>query len=82
VIAEDRVDASVSQETDNLVREAVLVDAVAEADQLVDIPEDLERLEQPRFVAVHIGNDADLQKPLRQAMMFIILGRLTRIPEC
>ena len=40
VVTEDSVGAAVSQQTDDLVREAVFVDAVAEADQHVRIAQD------------------------------------------
>src|SRR5262249_28836523 len=71
VVAEDGVGAPVFKDLHDLVREAVFVDAVAEADKLVDIAEDLQCPEQAEPVAVDIRDNADFHAALRQAMIFI-----------
>src|SRR4029077_6786902 len=59
------------------IREAVLPDAVAETDQLVDIADQVERLREPGNIAMQVRDDADLQGALRQAMMFIAFRLMT-----
>src|SRR5262249_22455414 len=71
MVAEDRVGVPVSEDLHDLIRETVFVDAVAEADELVDIAEDFQCPEQAGPVAVHIRDDADFHAALRQAMIFI-----------
>ena len=60
VIAEDHVRLALLEEAHDLVREAVFLDAVAEADQLVDVAHQRERLRQPGGVAMDVRDDADL----------------------
>jgi len=62
-IAEGRVGAAVLENAHDIVREAVFVDAVAEADQLIDIMENIERPRQAGQVAVHVRDDAEGEQP-------------------
>ena len=65
----------------DLVREAVFVDAVAEANQLVDIPQYLQGLQQAAVIAVHVRDNADLQGLLRRPIMFIGFRLMTIFPS-
>ena len=58
MIAENDVCLSVLEELHDLVGEAVLIDAVAEADQLVDLAHQVQRLLQSCNIAVDIGHDS------------------------
>src|SRR5207249_3361718 len=96
VVAEDRMRAALLQHAHDVVREPVFPDAVAEADQLVDVADQAQRLCQPRNVAVQVRDDADLQEPPpvpsppsgeglgwgpRRRMMFIGLMLITASPS-
>src|SRR5580704_3503513 len=81
VVAKDRVGAALSEQANDLVREAVLVNAVAEADQLVDIPEYFQCMHQAGVVAMQVGDNADLQEWLRRAMMFMGFRLITTFPS-
>src|SRR6185437_11465909 len=59
VVAEDRVLLALPEDRDDLVREAVFPDAVAEADQLVDIAHQPQRLGEAARVAVKVRDDAE-----------------------
>jgi len=58
VVAQDDPRPPLLEQPHDLVREAVLVDAVAEADQVIDIAHQRERLAQPGGVAMNVGNDS------------------------
>src|SRR5260370_36082401 len=60
VVAENDRRLAILEQAHDLVGEAVLVDAVAEADQLVDLAHQPERVLEARGVAVNIGDDAEL----------------------
>jgi hypothetical protein len=59
MIADNDPCVTIAQQPDHLVRETVLVNAVAKTDQLVDIAHQGKRFSQPRGVAVNIGDDPD-----------------------
>ena len=60
VISPDRADLAITQVAHHLVREAKLVDAVAEADSSIYRAHQLERTPQGRGVRMDIGKDAEL----------------------
>lgn len=59
VIAPDGEHLALFQESDNLIREAVLGDHIPEAEHLVNRPHDLERAQQGADVAVNVRNYSD-----------------------
>ena len=62
VVAEDRVGLALLEDVRDLVGKAVFPDAVAEADQLVDIAHQRQRLAQPGGIAVNVRDDAEFHR--------------------
>ena len=62
VIAQDGERVELAQPADHLVREAVLVDAVAETQQRIDRAHRLEGPIEAIDVAMQVGDDAELQR--------------------
>src|ERR1700730_12287809 len=60
VVAEDGVRRALLEERDDLVRKPVFPDAVAEADQLVDIAHQVDGAAQPGGVGMNGRDDAEL----------------------
>ena len=60
VVTEDDCRLAILEQAHDLVREAVLVNAVAEADQFVDLAHQPERMLEAGGVAVKVGDDAEL----------------------
>ena len=81
VVTDNSVHAAVPQEAYDLVRKAVFVDAVAEANQLVGIAEYFQRLPQAGVIAVHVRDNANLHGWLRRAIMFIGFRLMTIFPS-
>ena len=78
MIAEDRVRLALAQDLRHLVGEAVFPDAVAEADQLVDVAHQRDCPLEPGGVAVDVRNDAEFQKlgPIRAKAAILPCARL------
>src|SRR5207237_10531162 len=63
VVADDDLGVVFLQRAHDRVRKTVFVDAVAEADQRLDIPHQSKRLRQPGRVAMNVRYDAEPPEP-------------------
>ena len=80
VIADDHLRAAPPQQRDDVVREAVFVNTVAETDQLVDIAHYRKSLGQSTRIAVNVGDDAYFHRAtFGIAAVSIFLENLIRI---